>query len=89
MPNKVSKKSLPKIPDRLEAISNPFTNLKTSKKLHLLKKELLKKIDTFPPLDFEQTLVIIFEASEFFDVPGPIRELGSAYPRSHLVGCFS
>jgi len=32
-------------------------------------------IDTFPPLDFEQTLVIIFGASEFFDIPDPIREL--------------
>lgn len=46
-------------------------------------------VKPFPALDSEQTLVIIFGASEFFEAPDPIRELGSAYPRSRLVGCSS
>jgi hypothetical protein len=46
-------------------------------------------VEAFPALDSEQTLVIVFGASEFFDAPDPIRELGSAYPKSHLVGCSS
>lgn len=46
-------------------------------------------VDAFPSLDSEQTLVIVFGAPGFFDTPDPIRELGSAYPSSHLVGCSS
>ena len=45
--------------------------------------------DTFPPLDSEQTLVIVFGAPGFFDTPDPIRELESAYPNSRLMGCSS
>lgn len=46
-------------------------------------------VDPFPELDSEQTLVVAFGASEFFDAPDPIRELGRAYPHSQLVGCSS
>ncbi len=46
-------------------------------------------VEAFPALDSEQTLVIVFGASEFFDAPDPLRELGSAYPHSRLVGCSS
>lgn len=46
-------------------------------------------VDEFPALDSEQTLVIIFGASRYFDVHDPIRELQTNYPSSHLVGCSS
>ena len=46
-------------------------------------------IDGFPPLDSEQTLVIVFGASEYIVNPDAILDLGNAYPKSHLVGCSS
>lgn len=41
----------------------------------------------FPALDSEHTLLILFGASKFLEAPEPIREVGAAYPRSHVVGC--
>ena len=46
-------------------------------------------MDTFPALDSERTLVIVFAAPEFLAHPNPIRELVGAYPKSHVVGCSS
>ena len=44
-------------------------------------------VDSLPPLDSPQTLLIVFGASEFVDNPQPFMELRAAYPNSHLVGC--
>jgi hypothetical protein len=41
----------------------------------------------FPQLDSEETLVLAFGDSKFFDQPAPIAEIARAYPRSHLLGC--
>ena len=43
----------------------------------------------FPPLDSSRTLLMVFGASSFLDEPEPIRELVSAFPSSHIVGCSS
>ncbi|MBA3463189.1 MAG: FIST C-terminal domain-containing protein [Deltaproteobacteria bacterium] len=43
----------------------------------------------FPDLDSEQTLVLVFGASEFIDAQAPLGELRAAYPRSKLTGCSS
>ena len=46
-------------------------------------------VETFPALDSERTLVIVFGASHFLEQPGPIHELADAYPQSHFAGCSS
>ncbi len=43
--------------------------------------------DSFPDLDSEQTLVVVFGGSKFIDDVGPFVELSSAYPKSHILGC--
>ena len=43
----------------------------------------------FPGLDSSRTLVTVFGASSFLDEPEPIRQLVSAFPTSHLIGCSS
>ncbi|MGI9647962.1 MAG: FIST N-terminal domain-containing protein, partial [Acidimicrobiia bacterium] len=43
----------------------------------------------FPDLDSDRTLVAVFGASSYLDDPEPIRELASAFPNSHIVGCSS
>ncbi|MCP4224642.1 MAG: hypothetical protein GY773_14990, partial [Actinomycetia bacterium] len=43
----------------------------------------------FPALDSSRTLVTVFGASSFLDEPEPIRQLVSAFPTSHLIGCSS
>jgi len=43
----------------------------------------------FPDLDSDRTLITVFGASSFLDDPEPIRELASAYPDSHIIGCSS
>ncbi len=40
-------------------------------------------------LDSEQTLVVIFGASQIIDQPGPIQRVIEAYPRSKIIGCSS
>lgn len=44
-------------------------------------------VDTFPDMDSEQTLLLIFAAPEFFDNPAPIATLCNAYPKSKILGC--
>src|SRR5688572_12658340 len=46
-------------------------------------------IDQFPALDSENTLVLIFAASEFINNPSPIEELAKFYSQSKIVGCSS
>lgn len=41
----------------------------------------------FPPLDSEQTLVLVFGAAGYADQPAPLHQLAAAYPRSVLLGC--
>ena len=43
----------------------------------------------FPDVDSDRTLITVFGASSFLDDPEPIRELTSAFPSSHIVGCSS
>lgn len=43
----------------------------------------------FPDLDSEQTLVLVFGASEIMDAQAPLGELRAAYPRSKVTGCSS
>jgi len=38
-------------------------------------------------LDSEQTLVLNFAAPELAHDPGPILELGKAFPQAHIIGC--
>lgn len=44
-------------------------------------------VNTFPDLDSEQTLVIVFAAPEYIDQPTALAELTNAYPKSSLIGC--
>ena len=44
-------------------------------------------VDTFPDMDSEQTLVLVFAAPAYFDDPAPIRQLCSSYPTSKILGC--
>lgn len=46
-------------------------------------------VDTFPNMDSENTLIIIFAAPEFIDNPTPIKELAKHYPKSTMIGCSS
>ena len=44
---------------------------------------------TFPQLDSDQTLILVFAAPEFINHPEPILELAKHYPTSHIMGCSS
>lgn len=46
-------------------------------------------IPTFPDLDSEQTLVLIFAAPEMINDPTPIQDLARHYPNSKIIGCSS
>jgi hypothetical protein len=46
-------------------------------------------VASFPPLDSQQTWVIVFGGPDFMDAPEPIHEIIRAYPHSHIVGCSS
>lgn len=46
-------------------------------------------IKTFPDLDSEQTLILIFAAPEMMNDPSPIQELCHHYPTSKIIGCSS
>lgn len=46
-------------------------------------------VKTFPNLDSEQTLVLIFAAPEMIHDPSPIKELAQHYPKSKIIGCSS
>jgi len=45
--------------------------------------------NSFPDMDSEQTLVIIFAAPDFFNHPEPIMELAQFYKQSKIIGCSS
>ncbi|MGB5260738.1 MAG: FIST N-terminal domain-containing protein, partial [Gammaproteobacteria bacterium] len=44
-------------------------------------------VETFPAVDAEQTLVLIFGASGFLEDPGPVADLAQAFPSSIITGC--
>lgn len=44
-------------------------------------------IESFPELDSEDTLVIIFAAPDFINHPAPIDEVIKHYPHSKILGC--
>lgn len=46
-------------------------------------------IETFPNVDSENTLILVFAAPEFIDHPEPIQELAKHYPKSKMIGCSS
>ncbi|MBA3813308.1 MAG: FIST C-terminal domain-containing protein [Alphaproteobacteria bacterium] len=46
-------------------------------------------VKTFPQLDSEQTLVLIFAAPEMIQDLSPIKELSQHYPKSKIIGCSS
>lgn len=46
-------------------------------------------VKSFPKLDSEQTLVLIFAASDMILDPSPIKELSQHYPLSKIIGCSS
>ncbi len=46
-------------------------------------------IPSFPSLDSERTLVVVFGAPEFASNTEPLKELQRAYPASTIVGCSS
>lgn len=46
-------------------------------------------IDTFPALDSENTLVLIFAAPCFIKDPEPIKQLAGFYKKSKIIGCSS
>jgi|GEM_PF-2361695 len=43
--------------------------------------------ESFPDLDSEQTLVVVFASHEFCDNFGPLDELRLAFPQSKIIGC--
>jgi hypothetical protein len=46
-------------------------------------------VKSFPDLDSEQTLVLIFAAPEMIQDPSPIKELLKHYPMAKSIGCSS
>lgn len=46
-------------------------------------------VDALPPMDSENTLIIVFAAPGFIENPAPIKELAKHYPKSVMVGCSS
>ncbi len=46
-------------------------------------------IETFPDLDSEQTLILIFAAPEMIQDLTPLQELSRQYPLSKMMGCSS
>ncbi len=44
-------------------------------------------VPQMPSLDSDQTVVMVFGASQYLDSPGAIQELVGAYPTSHVIGC--
>lgn len=46
-------------------------------------------VESFPDLDSEQTLILIFAAPEMVDNPAPLKELAQHYPQSKIIGCSS
>jgi hypothetical protein len=45
--------------------------------------------NSFPPLDSDKTLILLFCSPDFIDEPAVIKELISHYPNSKMIGCSS
>jgi hypothetical protein len=46
-------------------------------------------VPSFPELDSEETLILIFGAPEFISNPQPIQDIAKQYPKSKMIGCSS
>jgi hypothetical protein len=46
-------------------------------------------IPTFPDMDSENTLILVFGAPEFIDNRAAIKELAAHYPKAKMIGCSS
>ncbi|KTD13281.1 FIST signal transduction protein [Legionella jamestowniensis] len=46
-------------------------------------------IDSFPDLDSEQTMILVFAAPEFIHLQEPIQQLSKFYKKSRMIGCSS
>ncbi|ARN84164.1 FIST signal transduction protein [Candidatus Nucleicultrix amoebiphila] len=46
-------------------------------------------VQTFPELDSENTLILIFSSPQFVNNAAPIQELVKHYPQSKIIGCSS
>lgn len=46
-------------------------------------------VKSFPKMDSEYTLVLVFAAPEFINDSGPLKELAQHYPKSKMIGCSS
>jgi len=46
-------------------------------------------VPVFPPLDSDDTLVLVFGGAGYRDAPAPLAELTRAYPRAKVTGCSS
>lgn len=44
-------------------------------------------VESFPALDSDKTLVLVFASPSYFDDPAPIAQLCKAYPSACMVGC--
>lgn len=44
-------------------------------------------VETFPDLDSEQTLILVFGDAAACENPQPFAELAAAFPHSHILGC--
>src|SRR4029079_13990637 len=44
---------------------------------------------SFPAMDSERTLVLLFGAPGLLEQPQAIKELRKAYPKAHMLGCSS
>ena len=61
----------------------PQSNLATFK----YQTDLGWSCTSFPDLDSDNTLVLLFGAKEFVDSPEAILEVARAFPKSHILGC--
>ena len=66
MPDTQSKKAPPEVPVRLKMLSKSSKNLKSSQKLYLLKKELLKTIGLFKTLPPDVLEILLKNSAEIF-----------------------
>lgn len=46
-------------------------------------------VTSFPNLDSESTLILVFSAADYIKNPAPIQELAKHYPTSKIIGCSS
>ncbi|CEK11460.1 FIST signal transduction protein [Legionella hackeliae] len=46
-------------------------------------------LDSFPEMDSEQTMILVFAAPEFLHLQEPIRQLSEYYTKSKIIGCSS